>query len=684
MIEASDAAYISRATPGRAYARLGHASLVPFQAGRIGGHRPGTAAGAGRPWVVPVGWADLGRPEPRRPQARQRAEEEVTDLSVLVEQVRRAAYVLRVPAQHSPWLPPLPRTLLLRDLPSAGTRYPGSGFRMDADLPFGLTDLPQLQRQRPAVLSLGTLGHLIAAGAPRSGRSQLLRTITASIAVGASSADVHLYVLPVADLPHCGAIVTRTQPERAARLLGRLGAELTRRQDLLAEGGFAGIAEQRAAAGPGKGLPHIVVMLDQWEGFTTTLGEDSGGALTDVITRILMEGASAGMHLIMTGDRSLLAGRIAAMCEDKLVFKLAEADDYALAGLRPRDLPGDIPPGRAFWAGTGTQTQVALLDPDPSGHAQAAALRQLAAWAAGLDAGVPARMRPFRVDVLPSKITFEQAWALRPPAAVPPLWGLAGVGGDELTALGPDLSQGIPAFIVAGPALSGRSAVLASMTRSFLAGGAQVILATPAPSPLRNLAARPGVICSFSETELGEDELAEAIAALSGPGVVVIDDAELLIGCEAGEQLSKIVTRGAGRPLALVLAGDPESLAGGFGGWHADARRARRGCLTAPPDPPRRGPYRRAPDPRPPPPPGPARPGSAECRRRRSHHYHRPRNVTGTALPLRDDGHVVGDCRREDSGQVNVGRREAESSDRAQQPGVRERHQGLGDPGSDR
>jgi S-DNA-T family DNA segregation ATPase FtsK/SpoIIIE len=587
VIEAPDAAYISRATPGRAYARLGHASLVPFQAGRIGGHRPGTAAGPGRPSVIPVGWADLGRPEPRRPQARPCAEQEVTDLTVLVEQVRRAAHGLRVPAQHSPWLPPLPGTLLLRDLPSAGTRYPG---RTGADLPFGLIDLPQLQRQRPAVLSLGAFGHLIAAGAPRSGRSQLLRTIAASIAVGCSSADVHLYgidcgsgaLLPTADLPHCGAVVTRTQPERAARLFARLGTELARRQDLLAEGGFAGITEQRAAAGPGDGLPHIVVMLDRWEGFTTTLGEDGGGALTDVITRILGEGASAGMHLIMTGDRSLLAGRIAAMCEDKLVFKLAEPDDYALAGLRPRDLPGDIPPGRAFRSGTGTETQVALLDPDPSGPAQAAALRQIAAWAAGLDADVPARMRPFRVDVLPSKITFDQARDLRPPAAAGPLWGLAGVGGDELTALGPDLSQGVPAFTVAGPARSGRSAVLASMTRSFLAGGAQVILATPGPSPLRDLAAAPGVICSFSGTDLGEDELAAAIAALSGPGVVVIDDAELLIGCEAGEQLSKIVTRGAGRPLALVLAGDPEALTSGFGGWHADARRARRGCLTAP------------------------------------------------------------------------------------------------------
>jgi DNA segregation ATPase FtsK/SpoIIIE-like protein len=71
-------------------------------------------------------------------------------------------------------------------------------------------------------------------GAPRSGRSQLLRTIAASLACCRGCADVHLYgldcgngaLLPVADLPHCGAVVTRTQAERAARLMARLGAEL--------------------------------------------------------------------------------------------------------------------------------------------------------------------------------------------------------------------------------------------------------------------------------------------------------------------------------------------------------------------------------------------------------------------------------------------------------------------------
>ena len=590
VIEAPDAAYISRATPGRGYVRLGHASLVPFQAGRIGGHRPGMdpRTAASRPRVIPVDWPALGRPEPSRPAAPPQVDDEVTDLKMLVGQIQHAAAGLRIPAQPSPWLAPLPRTLLLRDLPTARTRPP---IRGEAELPFGLTDLPETQRQRPAALQLDTFGHLMAAGAPRSGRSQLLRSIAASIAVSCSCADAHMYgidcgngaLLPLADLPHCGAVVTRTQAERAARLITRLGAELGRRQELFAEDGYAGLTEQRAAAAPGDRLPHIIVLLDRWEGFTTTLGEAGGGALTDVITQILAEGASAGIHLVMTGDRSLLAGRIAAMCEDKLAFKLAEKDDYALIGLRPRTLPDDIPPGRAYWAGTGSETQVALLAPDPSGQGQAAAVRQIAAWSAELDSGVPRSRRPFRVDVLPSRITFEDAWKLRPPAGTHrPLWGLAGIGGDELTALGPDLSDGMPAFIVAGPARSGRSCVLASMTRSFLAGGAQVILVTPRPSPLRLLATAPGVIGSFTDPDLGEDDLTAAIASLTAPGVVVIDDAELLIDCDAAGQLSKIITQGAGRSLALVCAGDPDGLMSGFGGWQADARRARRGCLTAP------------------------------------------------------------------------------------------------------
>ena len=420
VIGAPDAAAISKATPGRAYVRLGHGSLVPFQAGRVGGRRPGAeATTTARPWVTPLSWSALGRPEPSPPAAGRRADQEITDLKILVEQIQYAAKGLRVPGQPSPWLPPLPPMLQLADIVHTGRgQQPGNG----PACAYGMTDLPLLQQQQPTALNLDTFSHLMAAGAPRSGRSQLLRTIAASLALGHSCADVHLYGIDcgsgalgaLTELPHCGAVVNRSQTERATRLLKRLAAELGRRQELLAAIGCSNVNEQRAAVPEQDRLPRIVILLDRWEGFTTSLGELDNGSLTDIITRILSEGASAGMHLVMTGDRSLLGGRISTLCEEKLAFKLADKEDYALAGLRPRDLPDQIPPGRAFHAGSGSEMQVALLGPDPSGPGQAAAVSAVAAQCRSRDDAVPAAQRPFRVDLLPPRISYAQAWQLRP------------------------------------------------------------------------------------------------------------------------------------------------------------------------------------------------------------------------------------------------------------------------------
>ena len=611
VIDAPDAAHIAKSTPGRAYVRLGHASLIPFQAGRVGGRRPGRAGQAStgqantglantgalttdRPWLARMDWAGLGRPEPARPVTRQREEEEITDLKVLVEQIRHGVRRLRIPAQHSPWLPALAESVQLADLsPAAGREQwgPGEGGRAGENTaPFGMEDLPDRQLQRPAVVRLEAFSHLMAAGAPRSGRSQLLRTIAGALAASHSCTDVHMYgidcgngaLLPLADLPHCGAVVARTQTERAVRLLGRLGDELSRRQELLADGGFADITEQRAAARPDDRLPHIMVFLDRWEGFTATLGELDAGRLTDTVTRILGEGASAGVHLVMTGDRSLLAGRISALCEEKLVFKLAEKDDYALAGLRPRDMPDEIPPGRAFRTGTGIELQVALLAPDATGQGQAAALRAIAASCTSRDAAVATARRPFRVDVLPSRITFGEAWEMRPRQGTGPLWGLVGVGGDDLTAYGADLASGVPAFIVAGPSRSGRSTILENMARSFLAAGTPVVLAAPRPSPLRALDGRGGVLRVFTGDDLDEEEFAAVLATAGDRCAVVIDDAEMLRNCDAGGELSKLIALGADSGRALAFGGDADSVCLGFSGWQVDAKRARRGCLTGP------------------------------------------------------------------------------------------------------
>lgn len=596
VIEAPDAARISRGTPGRGFARLGHATLVPFQAARVGGRRPGAPVRQGaeagpRPWVQELPWSALGRPPSAPPREREETSAQDTDLAALVEAVQGAAQVAGVPPQHSPWLPALPEQLLMADLPQP-VPVPGAS---DADPPpvaWALQDMPASQEQRPLVLDLSRFGHLYVVGGARSGRSQALRAIAGALAWRVAPSDVHLYgidcgngaLLPLNGLPHCGAVVQRTQVERAQRLLARLTAEVGRRQEVLGQGGFAGVAEQRRAVPPGERLPHLVVLLDRWEGFVGSLGEVDGGTLVDQVLALLREGASAGVHLVLAGDRQLLSGRIASLGEDKLVLRMPDRTDVSLAGLQARQLPEVIPDGRAFRAETGIETQIALLDADPSGAAQAAALERIGAAAAERHPPVPGAPRPFRVDVLPGRLGFDQAWALRAggPSAPPrPLWGLVGVGGDELTALGADLQGSAATFLVAGPPKSGRSSVLLAMTASFVLGGAEVVLVTPRTSPLRSLAGERGVRAVLTGDDVTEEELRPLLEA-DGPAVVVMDDAELLRDCRAGEYLRELVRTGGDRGRGLVLAGNADQVCSGFSGWQVDLRRNRHGALLCP------------------------------------------------------------------------------------------------------
>ncbi|WP_327430790.1 FtsK/SpoIIIE domain-containing protein [Streptomyces sp. NBC_01236] len=593
VIDSPEAGHISKSTPGRAYVRLGHASLVPFQSGRVGGRRPGAAdPTALAPWAGPLGWEDLGRATLVKPKAEVREEEEITDLKVLVDAVREANQVLGIPAQHSPWLPALSETLLLDEIQlPAFTGGPGKL----PPAPYGVEDLPADQARRPVVVDFASFGHLLIGGAPRSGRSQILRTIAASLARTHSAADVHLYGIDCGNgalnaltrLPHCGAVVSRNQTERVVRLMARLKGELTRRQDLLADKGFADIGEQRAAAAEEERLPHIVVLLDRWEGWLPTLGEYDHGDLTDQVTAMMREGASVGLHLVMTGDRQILSSRIGSLTEDKYALRLADRSDFSLIGVNARKVPEEIPPGRGYRNEHGTETQFALLAEDATGQGQAAAITAIGEAAAVRDAELPRGRRPFRVDVLPTRINFTDAWEMRDPdASRSKLWALAGIGGDDIMGFGPDLAQGVPTFVIAGPAKSGRSTTLMNMARSYLTQGVRIVVAAPRPSPLRELDGQEGVLKVFDEDDIESDDLSEAIesATPEEPIVVLVDDGEVLEDCDAETVFKRIVQRGGERGLALVIAGDEEDVCSGFSGWQVEMKKGRRGILLSPQD----------------------------------------------------------------------------------------------------
>ena len=507
-----------------------------------------------------------------------------TDLATLVAAIGAASRLMNVSAPPSPWLPPLPDTLTLDDAADlsgeASTELP--------PLLLGAVDIPSLQRRSAAEYDLVGGGHLCVVGAPRSGRSSALRAVAGAVARDTSPRDVHLYgvdcgnnaLLPLLSLPHTGAVVTRDQPDRIARLTTRLLQTIAERQQLLAERGFADLREQRSHADEIDRLPYLLVLFDRWEGFVSAYDNVDGGKLIEQWLQILQEGTGVGVKVVLTADRSALVGRLSTLVDDKLLLRLVDPGDFGAIGLPVKQVPDRMPPGRGFRAEGVRETQIALLTADPAGTAQVAALQELGRRAAARAGDVPLRHRPFRVDPLPARITLDEADALDRDAPPPPTALPIAVGGDTLAELHLEPLADGPGLLFAGPRRSGRSTALRALACAAQHRGWSVVAVTPRQSPLRELVDVP----TF-DLDAPREDVTGALTELrsAASGLLLIDDLELL-GTDGwlvdlvGDHLQAV----RDRPSLVAAAGSIDDLAGVYRGPAVALKKSRSGLLLSP------------------------------------------------------------------------------------------------------
>jgi S-DNA-T family DNA segregation ATPase FtsK/SpoIIIE len=601
VLDVPDAASISPATPGRALVRTGHRSAMSFQTAYVGAPRPlheeSQESRVELPdddtgvWMTPLSWQGLGRPV----EAPQEIEDEFallddeegpTDLMALVDALVEAAERSGHEPQSSPWLPPLADTLTLSDLPEPAA--PTGDGRL-VPVAWAREDLPQLQAQPPVFLDLNTFSHLFVLGMPRSGRSQTLRTMASALARANSCADLHLYAIDAAGgalsalsaLPHTGAVVPRADLERLGRLLNRLTAELVRRQELLTAHSAGHITELRAALPPNRRPAHLMLFIDGWDTLSALIGEIEEGRMVSQVGMLLREGAAAGVHVVATSERALMAGRIAALNDNKLLLRMNDIGDYTLCGI-PRDqIPSVIPAGRGFRTDTGGELQVAVLPGGLSGQEQAEALQKIGTQAAARDLGVPAAARPFRVETLPMTIGFKEAYERIGTAPRGPLTALLGLGGDDVAPVWVDFAGVASTYTIVGPPGSGRSTALLSLAASLLRVGTGVVALTPRQSPLRGLEGHPKAVV-LSSPAPAEEEFRAALETVGGTGVVMVDDADLLSMSPLDAMLRDIASSGRDRSVGLAVAGPAEALVSPLSTWLGQVRRSRKGLLLSP------------------------------------------------------------------------------------------------------
>ena len=186
----------------------------------------------------------------------------------------------------------------------------------------GIVDI-DLDRDGPHALLAGTTG---------AGKSELLRTLVAGLAV-ASSPDHLTFVLidykggstfdACAQLPHVVGVVTDLDDRLADRALRCLHAELRRREQLLRMVGAADLAAYRrlAEAVP---LARLVVVIDE---FAALVGEQPD--FLHSLVGIAQRGRSLGVHLILATQRpsGVISDDIRANTNLRLALRLHDTSD---------------------------------------------------------------------------------------------------------------------------------------------------------------------------------------------------------------------------------------------------------------------------------------------------------------------------------------------------------------------
>jgi S-DNA-T family DNA segregation ATPase FtsK/SpoIIIE len=317
-------AYELPRSPGHGYLKAGTEGLVRFKAAYVSGpsRRPEArdSVAAGEPVLA---YTTQYRVAPSAPEAAapvaEAGEAEPAEGETLLDVV-----VARLRGQGTParrvWLPPLAEPSTLDQLLPPLVVDPVRGYGVaDARLLSALTavvgvvDRPFEQRRDQLQLDLsGAGGNVLVVGGPQSGKSTLLRTLIASLALTHTPAEVQCYGLDfgggalasLGGLPHLGGVASRRDPARVRRTVAEMMALLVEREERFAANGIDGMATYRRLrqAGQVADDPYgdVFLVVDGW----TTVRADYE-SLEAPLTELGQRGLGFGIHLIVSAARSV-------------------------------------------------------------------------------------------------------------------------------------------------------------------------------------------------------------------------------------------------------------------------------------------------------------------------------------------------------------------------------------------
>ena len=475
VLNAPDAFELPRA-PGYGYVKFGTDPLERFRAAYVSGtyrraadrrESGGRSTGLA---VLPFDTQYLAPPVDTAPEQEEpsAADSEALGESLLDILVDRLDG--RGAPAHPVWLPPLrePPTLdqLLPPLmpdPQRGLTVDNPDVTGTLRAHVGVVDRPADQRRDPLVLDLsGAGGHAVVVGGPQSGKSTLLRSLVASLALTHTPREAQFYCFDfgggalgaLRGLPHVGAVAGRTDVDVVRRTVAELRSLLAQREARFARLGIEGMAAYRRSLRQGRitddPFGDVFLVVDGW---ATVRGEfeDLEAPITDLATR----GLSYGIHVVAAAARWMdLRPGIRDLFGTRLELRLGDPSDSLLDRRTATNVPAGAP-GRGLNA---EKLHVLTALPRLDGMQQTDDLADGTADLVDRVARAWTGPEAPPVRLLPPEVGYGDLLA-------DPNRGIAiGIAEDDLSTVHLDLSSD-PHLVVFGDAESGKSAFLRSFAR---------------------------------------------------------------------------------------------------------------------------------------------------------------------------------------------------------------------------
>jgi S-DNA-T family DNA segregation ATPase FtsK/SpoIIIE len=550
-------AYELPRTPGHGYLKFGTEPLARFKAAYVSGpyRRPGAGgAGAGDGLagqrVLEYDTYELAAPSLPTPVAP--PEPEPAAPSLLERMVGRLTGA-GTPA-HQVWLPPLSTSPALDELlgplvtdPALGLTVAAPALRGALRAPVALLDKPFEQRREPLWLALdGAAGHVAVVGAPRSGRSTLLRTVITTLALTHTPAQAQFYCLDFGGGALTG-LRERLDTATVRRTVGEVYALLASREQRFSSAGVESVAAYRAQGYPGDGYGEVFLVIDGWATIRAEY-DDLEPLIVDIATR----GLSYGVHVLAAGARWLdFRPAVRDLFGTRLELRLGEPADSAVNRRAAQNVPENAP-GRGL---TSEGLHFLAATPALAGTEPAQLVKAIASgWS-----GPPAPP----VRLLPTDLPYADLVAAAAGQSGHPLTLPLGVNEADLGVVGLDFAAE-PHLLVFGDQGSGKTSVLrslaASIARQCSPEQARIILVDYRRGLLGAVATEH--LIGYGATVAETQELVDSVVGymqrrLPGPDVTTaqLRDRSWWTGPECFVLVDdyELVVSGAGNPLAGLV-----------------------------------------------------------------------------------------------------------------------------------